>query len=161
MGAKIGCVIFAKTGFMNIIKDRFLISTEKEKLDLDFIHSFLNRSYWAKGISREIVARSIDGSMCFAVFDSEKQIGFARMITDKATFAYLADVFIDEQYRGRGLSKWLMEVIMSHPELQGLRRMMLATRDAHGLYARFGFTPLTNTDRWMQIHNPDIYNQQS
>jgi N-acetylglutamate synthase-like GNAT family acetyltransferase len=159
MGAKIGCVIFAKTGFMNIIKDGFLISTEKEKLDLDFIHSFLVGSYWAKGISREIVARSIDGSICFVVFDQEKQIGFARMITDKATFAYLADVFIAEQYRGRGLSKWLMEVIMSYPELQGLRRMMLATRDAHGLYAQFGFTPLTYTERWMQIHRPDVYNQ--
>jgi len=161
MPAKIGCVIFAKTGFMNIIKNRFLISTEKEKLDIDFIHSFLTRSYWAKGIPREIVIKSIEGSICFGVFDAEKQIGFARMITDKATFAYLADVFIDEQYRGRGLSKWLMEVIMSHPDLQGLRRILLATRDAHGLYAQFGFTPLTHVDRWMQVHHPDVYNQQT
>jgi N-acetylglutamate synthase-like GNAT family acetyltransferase len=142
---------------MNFIKDRFVISTEKEKLDIDFIHSFLTRSYWAEGISKEIIKRSIDGSLCFGVFENGKQIGFARMITDKATFAYLADVFIIEEYRGLGLSKWLMEVIMSHPDLQGLRRMMLATRDAHSLYEKFGFTQLTNADRWMQIHDPDVY----
>ena len=147
-------------------KDRFIISTEKEKLDLDFIHSFLTSSYWAEGISKGVIKRSIDNSLCFGVFvqmdsfgENEKQVGFARMITDKATFAYLADVFIIEEYRGLGLSKWLMEVIMSHPELQGLRRMMLATRDAHSLYEKFGFTQLTNVDRWMQIHNPDVYKQ--
>ena len=158
---------------MDFIKDRFIISTEKEKLDIDFIHSFLTRSYWAEGISKEIIARSIDGSLCFGVFvqmdsfggndktdlSAGRQIGFARMITDKATFAYLADVFIIEEYRGLGLSKWLMEVIMSHPELQGLRRMMLATRDAHSLYEKFGFTQLINVDRWMHIHDPDVYKQ--
>ena len=149
---------------MNFIKDRFIITTEKEKLDIDFIHSFLTRSYWAEGITKEVIKRSIGGSLCFGVFENDKanlsagrQIGFARMITDKATFAYLADVFIIEEYQGLGLSKWLMEVIMSHPELQGLRRMMLATRDAHGLYEKFGFTQLTNVDRWMQIHDPDVY----
>ena len=142
---------------MDFMKDKFIISTEKEKLDIDFIHSFLTRSYWAEGISKEVIKRSIDGSLCFGVFENEKQIGFARMITDKATFAYLADVFIIEEYRGLGLSKWLMEVIMSYPELQSLRRMMLATRDAHSLYEKFGFTQLTNPDRWMQIHNPDVY----
>ena len=149
---------------MNFIKDRFIITTEKEKLDIDFIHSFLTRSYWAEGITKEVIKRSISGSLCFGVFENDKanlsagrQIGFARMITDKATFAYLADVFIIEVYQGLGLSKWLMEVIMSHPELQGLRRMMLATRDAHGLYEKFGFTQLTNVDRWMQIHDPDVY----
>jgi len=144
---------------MNLTKDRFFISTEKEKFDIDLIHSFLTRSYWAEGISKEIIKRSIEGSLCFGVFENDKQIGFARMITDKATFAYLADVFIIEEYRGLGLSKWLMEVIISHPDLQGLRRMMLATRDAHELYKKFGFTPLNNVDRWMQIHNPDIYKQ--
>ena len=118
---------------------------------------FLTRSYWAEGISKEVIKRSIEGALCFGVFENDKQIGFARMITDKATFAYLADVFIIEEYRGLGLSKWLMEVIMSHPDLQGLRRMMLATRDAHGLYKKFGFTPLNNVDRWMQIQNPDVY----
>ena len=126
-------------------------------MDIDLIHSFLSRSYWAEGISKEIVRRSIEGALCFGVFEKEKQIGFARMITDRATFAYLADVFIIEEYRGRGLSKWLMEVILSHPDLQGLRRMMLATRDAHELYKKFGFTTLNNVDRWMHIHQPDIY----
>ena len=142
---------------MDFIKDGFTISTEKEKLDIDVIHSFLNRTYWAEGISKEIISRSIEGSLCFGVFENNKQVGFARMITDKATFAYLADVFIIEEYRGRGLSKWLMEVIMSYPDLQGLRRMILVTKDAHGLYRQFGFTPLINVDRWMHIFDPDVY----
>ena len=142
---------------MDFTKDRFNISTEKEKMDIDLIHSFLTRSYWAEGISKEIVRRSIEGALCFGVFENEKQIGFARMITDRATFAYLADVFIIDEYRGLGLSKWLMEVIMSHPDLQGLRRLMLATRDAHELYKKFGFTSLNNVDRWMHIHYPDVY----
>jgi GNAT superfamily N-acetyltransferase len=158
-GRKDSGLNFVKNDLMNFIKDRFIISTEKEKLEIDFIHSFLTRSYWAEGISKEVIQRSIDGSLCFGVFEKTRQIGFARMITDKATFAYLADVFIIEEYRGLGLSKWLMEVIMSHPELQGLRRMMLATRDAHSLYEKFGFTQLTNADRWMQIHYPDVYKQ--
>lgn len=105
----------------------------------------------------ETVQQSIDNSISFGVFHLGRQIGFARVITDKATFAYVADVFIDEAYRGQGLSKWLMEEIMTHPDLQGLRRMMLATRDAHGLYTQFGFSELTFPERWMQIHNPDIY----
>jgi N-acetylglutamate synthase-like GNAT family acetyltransferase len=142
---------------MDFTKNGFIISTEKEKLDIDLIHSFLNRTYWAEGISKEIIRRSIEGSLCFGVFENDKQVGFARMITDKATFAYLADVFIIEEYRGRGLSKWLMEVIMSHPDLQGLRRMILATKDAHGLYKQFGFAPLINVDRWMQILDQDVY----
>ena len=142
---------------MDFTKDGFTISTEKEKLDIDLIHSFLNRTYWAEGISKETIRRSIDGSLCFGVFENDKQVGFARMITDKATFAYLADVFIIEEYRGRGLSKWLMQVIMSHPDLQGLRRMILATKDAHGLYKQFGFTPLINVERWMHILDPDVY----
>jgi len=142
---------------MDFIKDGFIINTDKEKLDIDLIHSFLNRTYWAEGISKEIIRRSIEGSLCFGVFENDMQVGFARMITDKATFAYLADVFIIEEYRGRGLSKWLMEVIMSHPNLQGLRRMILATKDAHGLYKQFGFAPLINVDPWMQILDQDVY----
>ena len=126
-------------------------------MDIDLIHSFLTRSYWAEGISKEIIRRSIEGALCFGVFENDKQIGFARMITDKATFAYLADVFIIDEYRGLGLSKWLMKVIMSYPDLQGLRRLMLATRDAHELYKKFGFTLLNNVDRWMHIHHPDVY----
>jgi len=142
---------------MDFTKDRFYISTENEKMDIELIHSFLSRSYWAEGISKEIITRSVEGALCFGVFENDKQVGFARMITDRATFAYLADVFIIEEYRGLGLSKWLMEVIMAHPDLQGLRRMMLATRDAHELYKKFGFTPLNNVDRWMHIQNPDVY----
>jgi N-acetylglutamate synthase-like GNAT family acetyltransferase len=142
---------------MLITKDNYSISTDKTKLDIKTIHDFLTHSYWAENIPVEIVQRSIEGSLCFGVFVGEKQIGFARMITDKATFAYLADVFIIEAYRGKGLSKWLMEVILTHSELQGLRRIMLATRDAHSLYSQFGFSPLNHTDRWMQIHNSNIY----
>ena len=142
---------------MDFKKNGFTITTEKEKLDIDLIHSFLNRTYWAEGISKETIRRSIEGSLCFGVYENDKQIGFARMITDRATFAYLADVFIIEEYRGRGLSKWLMEVIMSHPDLQRLRRMILATKDAHGLYEKFGFTPLINVERWMHILDPDVY----
>ena len=125
---------------------RFLISTDKSKLDLDVIHEFLSReSYWAAGIPRETVARSIENSLCFGVYDNARQIGFARVITDFATYAYVADVFILEPYRERGLGKELMSSIMSHPKLQGLRRWSLGTRDAQGLYAQFGFEPVVNT----------------
>jgi GNAT superfamily N-acetyltransferase len=138
-------------------REGFAITTETSFFNVDFVHAFLSKSYWAENIPLETVQRSIDNSLCFGVFHLGRQIGFARVISDKTTFAYLADVFIDEAYRGQGLSKWLMEEIMAHPDLQGLRRMMLATRDAHGLYAQFGFEPLTFTDRWMQIHKPGIY----
>jgi len=157
MFAKIAALILSKIDKMDFAKNGFIISTEKEKLDIDLIHSFLNRTYWAEGISKEIIRRSIEWSLCFGVYENDRQVGFARMITDKATFAYLADVFIIEDYRGRGLSKWLMGVIMSHPDLQGLRRMILATKDAHGLYKQFGFSPLINVDRWMHILDPDVY----
>ena len=116
-------------------------------------------SYWAENIPLEVVQRSIDGSLCFGVYQNDKQIGLARVITDEATFAYLCDVFINEVYRGRGLSKWLMETILSYPGLQGLRRFMLATKDAHGLYEQFGFVPLTLPERWMHIHQPDVYSK--
>ncbi|MBX9781907.1 MAG: GNAT family N-acetyltransferase [Chitinophagaceae bacterium] len=141
-------------------KEGFAVTTNTEYFNVEYIHQFLYQSYWAENIPIETVQKSIDNSLCFGVFHLGRQIGFARMITDKATFAYLADVFIDEAYRGQGLSKWLMEEILNHPDLQGLRRMMPGTRDAHGLYAKFGFVPLTNVDRWMQIHQPDIYKQQ-
>src|SRR6266550_3280653 len=119
-------------------KENYSITTDKNKLDIKFIHQFLTWSYWSENIPFETVKRSIDGSMCFGVFDSKKQIGFARMVTDHATFAYLADVFIDESWRGKGLSKWLMQVILEQPELKGMQRILLATRDAHGLYAQSG-----------------------
>ena len=142
-------------------REGYSITTDTTFFNLEYIHNFLTHSYWAEGIPIETVRRSVENSLCFGVFHLGRQIGFARMITDKATFAYLADVFIDEAYRGQGLSKWLMEEILKHPDLQGLRRMMLATRDAHGLYTQFGFVPLTNTDRWMHIHQPDVYKKPS
>lgn len=141
-------------------KDDYCITTDKNKIDLPYVHRFLTTTYWSEGIPENVVQRSIEGSLCFAVFHQQQQIGFARVITDKATFAYLADVFIDEKYRGKGLSKWLMKIIISHPSLQGLRRFMLATRDAHGLYRQNGFSALNNVERWMHIHNPDAYKKQ-
>src|SRR5690606_29929393 len=116
----------------------FAITCDPEKQDLDVIHGFLSQSYWSKGIPREIVARSLRNSLCFALLHRGKQVGFARVISDLATIAYLGDVFVLPEYRGRGLSKWLMECVVNHPELQGLRRWMLATRDSHGLYEKFG-----------------------
>jgi GNAT superfamily N-acetyltransferase len=136
----------------------FLVSTDRARLDLNVIHGFLNNCYWAEGISRELVARSIEHSLCFGIYDgSGAQVGFARVVSDLATVAYLGDVFVLETYRGRGLSKFLMECIMRHPALQGLRRWILLTRDAHGLYKRFGFTPLKSADRYMELHRPDVY----
>lgn len=145
---------------MDWIRENFTISTDKGLLNAAYIHKFLTQSYWAENIPIDIVQKSIDGSVCFGVFQNQQQVGFARVITDKATFAYLADVFIDEDYRGRGLSKWLIEVILSHPDLQKLRRFMLATRDAHGLYEKFGFSMLNAPVRWMEKHNPGLYKNQ-
>jgi N-acetylglutamate synthase-like GNAT family acetyltransferase len=138
---------------------RFLISTDRAKLDLDVIHKFLADSYWAAGVPRATVSRSIENSLCFGVYDGADQVGFARIVSDFATFAYIADVFILEPYRDRGLGKELMASIMAHPDLQGLRRWSLATRDAHGLYAQYGFTALENPSRMMEIANPDVYSR--
>lgn len=139
-------------------RDGFLLSTDKAKLQLPVIHDFLAReSYWAKGIPLALVEKSLANSLCFGIYEDEKQIGFARVITDCATFAYLADVFILEEYRGRGLAKWLMSCILAHPELQGLRRWLLATRDAHALYAQYGFRALAKPESFMELHNPDVY----
>jgi N-acetylglutamate synthase-like GNAT family acetyltransferase len=138
-------------------RGEFVVTTDPTRLDHDFIHGYLVRSYWSEGIPREVVERALSNSRCFGVYEGEKQVGFARVISDFATFAYLADVFILESHRARGLSKFLMECILQDPELQGLRRWTLATRDAHGLYERFGFKPLANPDRFMEIHNPDVY----
>lgn len=135
------------------------ISTDPARLDLGVIHGFLAGSYWAKGVPLGVVERSIAHSLCYGVYHESGQVGFARVITDYATFAYLADVFVVEAHRGRGLSKWLVATILAHPELQGLRVWMLATRDAHGLYARFGFAPLDSPDRVMRIARPDFYLQ--
>jgi GNAT superfamily N-acetyltransferase len=132
-------------------KEDFLISTDRSRLNLEFIHDFLSSTaYWAKGRSFDVVKRAIENSLNFGVFDGSKQIGFARVVTDFATFAWLADVFIIEEYRGRGLGVWLIEVITSHAQLQGFRRWILATRDAHDLYQRFGFSALADPQRYME-----------
>lgn len=139
-------------------RGEFLLSTDRARLNLDVIHDFLSNCYWAKGIPRETVARSIKHSLCFGIYDgSGLQVGFARVVSDFATVAYLGDVFVLQAYRGRGLSKFLMECIMQHPALQGLRRWILLTRDAHGLYKKFGFTPLKSAERYMELHRPDVY----
>jgi GNAT superfamily N-acetyltransferase len=132
-------------------------STDPARLDVDAIHAFLTQSYWSPGIPRATVARAIANSLCFGVFWQGQQVGFARVITDKTTFAYLCDVYVLEAHRGHGLAKQLMEHVTKHPDLQGLRRMMLATRDAHGLYAQYGFTPLAAPDRIMEVLRPNIY----
>lgn len=135
------------------------ISTEPELLDVTAIHAFLTQSYWSPGIPRSVVERAIANSLCFGLYRGAEQVGFARVVTDKATFAYLADVFILEAHRGKGLSKWLMQVIKEHKDLQGLRRFMLGTKDAHGLYMQFEFSELANPSRMMEILNPDVYRQ--
>jgi len=142
---------------MQWTKDDFIITTDKANINVDYVHQFLTRSYWAEEIPIETIGRAIEGSICFSVFYLNQQVGFARVITDEATFAYLADVFIDEKFRGKGLSKWLMDIIVNYPSLHGLRRFVLVTRDAHGLYRQFGFQPLNNVGGWMQIHNPGVY----
>ena len=137
--------------------DDYEISTDPARLDLELTHANLTESYWATGIPRDVVERSITGSIAFGVYDGEgRQVGFARVISDRATFAWIGDVFIVPGARGSGLGKWLMGCIRAHPELQGLRRWMLATRDAHGLYAQYGFTPV-KTDTFMEIRDPDVY----
>lgn len=133
------------------------VDTDKRRLDVAMIHRFLSGSYWARGIPLEVVERSITGSLCFGLFEGERQVGFARVVSDGATFAYLADVFILEECRGRGHSKALMAAVLAHPSLQGLRRWLLATRDAHDLYAQFGFAPLQTPQAFMQRHDPDVY----
>jgi GNAT superfamily N-acetyltransferase len=141
---------------------QYVISTDPLRLDLDVIHGVLRESYWSPGIPRELVRRAIDGSLSFGVYTTGGvQVGFARVVTDRATFAYLADVFVVTPERGRGLSKWLMSVIVEHPELQDLRRWLLGTRDGHGLYSKFGFTPLRAPERFMERHDPDVYAKMS
>ncbi|MEN3331141.1 MAG: hypothetical protein V7641_506 [Blastocatellia bacterium] len=138
-------------------RGEFTISTERARLDLNLIHEFLTTSYWAAGIPLDVVKRSIEHSLAFGVYQGDRQVGFARLITDYATFAYLADVFIIEEYRGQGLAKWLIEVIIGHPDLQGLRRWMLATRDAHMLYSQAGFVEIKSPESWMERHATNVY----
>jgi GNAT superfamily N-acetyltransferase len=140
-------------------RDGFVLSTDRERLDLKAIHEFLaTDSYWAMQIPLETFARSAENSLCFGIYDSTgAQVGFARVISDFATFAYVADVFVLDSHRGHGLGKWLMECIQQHPQLQGLRRWVLTTRDAHGLYAQYGFTSPKFPERYMEILRPNMY----
>ncbi len=143
---------------MKVYRGKFSIDTEKARLDLDVIQSFLNiDSYWAQERTLEQTKTSIENSICFGLYDGTAQIGFARVVSDQATFAYLGDVFILDGFRGQGLSKWLLETILEHPDLQNLRRWTLATRDAHGLYKQFGFNELKHPDRWMERPAPNAY----
>jgi GNAT superfamily N-acetyltransferase len=135
------------------------ISTDRSRLDVGLIHDFLRSSYWAKEIPRAVIEKSIAHSFCFGAYHDGKQVGFARVVTDFAAIAYLADVFVVPEHRGRGVSKRIMRAILEHPDLQGLRRFLLATRDAHGLYAQFGFKALAHPEDFMTMHNPDVYRQ--
>ena len=137
--------------------DEFTVSSDPAAVDLDAVHAFLRSSYWAADIPRELLARAIANSIPFSVLHDTRQVGFARVITDRATFAYLSDVYILEEYRGRGLARRLMEAVMAHPDLQGLRRFSLTTRDAEGLYRQFGFTPLATPARHLEILRSDMY----
>lgn len=137
--------------------DHYTITTDKRQLDLNAIHAFLSQTYWSPGVPKAVVERAIENSLAFGVFKGNEQVGFARVVTDKATFAYLADVYVLEAHRGKGLSKRLLEEIHAHEELQGLRRFLLATKDAHGLYAQFGFKELANPSLMMERWNPNAY----
>src|SRR5574341_2373275 len=139
---------------------QYLVSTDPSLLDIDRIHAFLTASYWAEGVPPDVVARSIKYSMPFGLYDGRAQIGFARVVTDFATYAYLADVYVEEGYQGQGLGKLLMRAVMAHPDLQGLRRWVLGTRDAHGLYRQFRFTELRHPDQWMERPAPGLYDHE-
>jgi GNAT superfamily N-acetyltransferase len=138
---------------------QYEVSTDPRRFDVDLIHDFLRSTYWAANMPRAVLEKAIRHALCFGVFATGKQVAFARVITDYATFAYLSDLFVLPEHRGCGISKLLMRSILTHPELQDLRRFVLATKDAHGLYAQFGFKPLSNPDDFMTIHNPDVYKE--
>lgn len=142
---------------MSTDTDDYTITTDPRRFDLDAIHAFLSRAYWSPGVPRAVVEKAIANSLCFALLHRGVQVGLARVVTDRATFAYLADVYVLEEHRGRGLSKRLMQAVGAHAELQGLRRMLLATRDAHTLYQQFGFKPLANPTRMMERWDPNAY----
>jgi GNAT superfamily N-acetyltransferase len=142
---------------MEWTREEFTVSDDAARLDRDVIERFLTGSYWAKNIPRATLDKSLRNSLCFALLEGERQIGFARVVSDSATIAYLADVFVLPEFRGRGLATWLLTCVLAHPELQGLRRWVLATRDAHGLYRKLGFTPLKRPDIFMERHDPNVY----
>jgi GNAT superfamily N-acetyltransferase len=139
-------------------RDDFAVSTDPGRLDVAAIHDFLcNRSYWAQGVPLDVVKKALANSLCFGLYTGAEQIGLARAITDRATYLYLCDVYVLESRRGSGLGRWLIECVIAHPELQGLRRMSLVTADAHSLYAQFGFTALATPERYMEKRDPDVY----
>ena len=145
-----------------IFDKKFTISTDKNRLDIDSIHEFLStKAYWCLDIPRTTVERAIENSLCFGLYHRDKQVGFARVISDYATIAYLGDVYVLQEYRGQGLSKWLMEVIMAHSDLQGLRRWILLTGDAHELYRKFGWTDIADPSKWMELHNKKVYSKET
>ena len=142
---------------MEETRGEYTISSDPARMDVDAIHAYLSRSYWAEGVPRAGVERSLKGSIAFGLFHRDAQVGLARVVTDSATFAYLCDVYVLEEHQGDGLGRWLMETVMAHPDLQGLRRFSLVTRDAHGLYRCVGFRPLAAPERHMEIVRPEIY----
>lgn len=146
---------------LELIRGDYVISTDPVRLDADAIHRYLGRSYWAEGIPLDVVKRSLEASLCFGLYHNNRQVGFARGVTDRATFAYLGDVYVLKKHRGRGLGKWLMDTVFAHPALTGLRRFVLVTRDANALYAHYGFTPLRNPAGYMEIHRLEIYQANS
>jgi GNAT superfamily N-acetyltransferase len=143
--------------YPDITNGSYSVTADRRRIDVDAVHAFLTRCFWARGISKELVAKSISHSLCFGVFDADAQVAFARIVTDYSTYAYLCDVYVLEEHRGKGLGKWMIDFVMMHPELQGLRRFQLVTRDAHGLYTRFGFRPPDNPERQMEIFRPGLY----
>lgn len=138
---------------INYAKGGFTITTDKEKIDIETVHKFLSNSYWASSRSKEVIISSIENSLCFSIFKVDKQVGFARVITDYSTFAYLCDVYIEEQFRGNGLGTWMLECILNHPNLLNLRRWLLATKDAQDLYRKFSFNNLKNPEKFMELSN--------
>jgi GNAT superfamily N-acetyltransferase len=139
-------------------RGEYTVSTDPARLDAGAVHAYLSvESYWAKGIPLETVRRSLEGSLCFGLYHGAEQVGLARVISDHATYAYLCDVYVLPAHRGRGLSRWMMECVLRHPRLQGLRRFNLATHDAHGLYRQFGFQPLAHPGRHMERVRRDVY----
>ncbi len=139
------------------LPESYVLVIGHENMDLPAVHAFLSTSYWSPGVPLEVVERAARNSLCFGIRREGRQVAFARVVTDRSTFAYLADVYVLEEHRGRGLSKRMLEAVFAHPELQGLRRFLLVTRDAHALYAGYGFTPLANPSRMMEIHDPHVY----
>jgi GNAT superfamily N-acetyltransferase len=144
---------------MGQLLDGIDISTDASRLDLDVLHAFLKEAYWSPGLPRAVLQRALDNSLCFGAYEGGRQVGFARVVTDRATFAWVCDVFVVPSHRGRGIASALMAALKAHPHLQGLRRWSLATRDAHALYRRHGFTPVARPERLMEILNPDVYRQ--